>query len=359
MPDNQTFLGDKPYGFVPLLDVCERTQGIDQHVFPEGTYSGKLGITMTLLSSLGIGDGHTSILEDGRLLHRQLRRNGEPAIPGSSVKGMVRSIAEAVSHACAPKLPDPWVRGLLRAFPARNQSQCDSTRALCPVCSLFGFAGRRESYRGKVLFGDFASDASIPVVLESILQQQTPFKNYPRPPHDLFGMGGNYGNERLYYCQACQERNCETCTKENYYAKSRAASRSRGIRFRGRKFYRPRPDGEVEGGDEARTFTLHEMMPTDTQLYGEVVFQALSATELSLLVFSLALDQSFSPLLGYAKAYGYGRIRLTLSRVDDLMRRYGRQGSLTRDSVASMAEDYATEAPEDIRNAITALREIL
>src|SRR5262245_55678343 len=57
---------------------------------------------------------------------RFFRINNRPAIPGSSLKGMLRSLAEAICNGCSP-----FGRGVHQLCPSNN--------SLCPVCRLFGY----------------------------------------------------------------------------------------------------------------------------------------------------------------------------------------------------------------------------
>ena len=98
MSGQQTFLKDKPYEFVPLLRECRKEKYFGHHVIEEDTYAGKLKLKLTTLSPLHIGGGDRDYDENGNVIVKQMCRNGKAVIPGSSLKGAVRSIAEAVSY---------------------------------------------------------------------------------------------------------------------------------------------------------------------------------------------------------------------------------------------------------------------
>lgn len=71
------------------------------------------------------------------------RRNGQLIIPGTSIKGAVRSVVEAISNSCVKLI------GRGERLPASHQP-CQGEDALCPACRLFGTTG----YRGRVRFAD-------------------------------------------------------------------------------------------------------------------------------------------------------------------------------------------------------------
>ncbi|MGQ9715865.1 MAG: RAMP superfamily CRISPR-associated protein [Anaerolineae bacterium] len=71
------------------------------------------------------------------------RRNGRLIIPGTGIKGAVRSIVEAISNSCVRQS----ARG--EKVPHSHEA-CQDESALCPACRLFGTTG----YRGRVHFSD-------------------------------------------------------------------------------------------------------------------------------------------------------------------------------------------------------------
>src|SRR5690606_28139462 len=67
-----------------------------------------------------------------------------PILPGSSFKGVVRAVAEAISPSCVP-VAEQRVRGLLG-----KHDRCKDVHSLCPACRLFGSI----RYAGHVSIGD-------------------------------------------------------------------------------------------------------------------------------------------------------------------------------------------------------------
>ncbi|HHY39244.1 MAG TPA: hypothetical protein GX507_10005, partial [Clostridia bacterium] len=146
----ETLLGRKPYTFVPILEVRPQDRrGIVPHnQFERGRFTGQLRLSLEVITPLHIGCGSFR-LSQGKVAYGFYRRNGRPAIPGSSLKGAVRSLAEAASRSCAT-LPTRNCPRLEDALPRGAGKSCNDESA-CPSCRLFGFVHGRNGYRGRVV----------------------------------------------------------------------------------------------------------------------------------------------------------------------------------------------------------------
>ena len=84
--------------------------------------------------------------KEGKVFYPLKRENEKIVIPGSSIKGTIRTYAEALSYSC--HLDGP----------------CGEERdGLCIDCSMFGTAGRGFSTMGKVHFNDAFIDSSVKI----------------------------------------------------------------------------------------------------------------------------------------------------------------------------------------------------
>ncbi len=367
MSDKQTYLKDKAYGFVPLIGECRRSTGLSQHGFEPNTYSGKWTFNITVCSPLHIGQGRVKVDEKGRVVNLTMRRNGCAIIPGSSIKGVVRGIAEAVSHSCAVKLPDAKNTALERALPHGNHVACSDLKGLCPACSIFGMSaevrddkGNRETvnYKGKVEFGEFTCIEEGGSDVEELPLQQSPFKEYPKP-HDVFSQNVKYGNERIYYCKACDTGQCGKCKKKEYRERTKDAGKNRDMKFRGRKFYYT-DKREVTSDDNKRRMTRYEMLQPNNVLKGEITYQNMRREELSLLAYAMNVGGQFQLKLGYGKPLGCGKVKIELCQVEDEMERYGAKAlTLTKEEVVTMANEYKTNKEPEIMEAIKKLEHIM
>ncbi|MDW8365290.1 MAG: RAMP superfamily CRISPR-associated protein [Abditibacteriales bacterium] len=133
-------LPPKPFAWVDFLRTPDRSKpgGHDRW---HGNYTGALDCTLTLLTPLHIGSGLFR-LADGQVVKEAMRRGEQFVIPGSSLKGVFRSIAEAISHSCFSKTKQPLPSAALR--------ECSDPKNLCVCCRLFGGLG----YLGRVRFND-------------------------------------------------------------------------------------------------------------------------------------------------------------------------------------------------------------
>ncbi|MCI8746371.1 MAG: hypothetical protein HFH67_00675 [Lachnospiraceae bacterium] len=353
MQELQTFLKDKAYDFVPLLDKCKRLSYIPHNIMEKGSYNGKLKLKIQVLSPLHIGGRMQDYDNMGNIIKKQVSRNGNMVIPGSSLKGAVRSIAEAVSYSCAVKVPDNILK---RILPINNQEQCSNiNNGICIVCSIFGIANGEAAYKGKVNFGEFKlisgglEENQIPLL-------EKPFKN--DTTNDVFYNNNekkNYGNERLYYCKACETGRCQNCSKEEYSQNIKEAGKERDMAFRGRKFYK------TNGGNEAppNKKVCCEMIRTGSVMEGELIFQNLRKEEGMLLAYALDINNYFTMKLGYAKSLGYGKVRIYLEEVESASNRYPGSGYLEKEIIENWGREYRERCSDEIKNVINKLEEIM
>ena len=221
---------------------------------------------METLTPVFVGTGSYALGEDAgfpreKVIRPFYRVGSVPTIPGSSLKGVTRSIAEAVSPSCVtvtrvapPKLP----KGVDLAQSRR--SRCTATNA-CPACSIFG----RMSQLGKARFGDARLVGGGKTQLFRLAPLFAPRAYRKRTPPDYLDEAG---------------------------------------KFKGRKFYyHSRP---VE--DERQPPV--EVIPPGRKVQGQVDFENLTPAELGLLFFALGMDGSIALKLGGGKPLGLGSLRV-------------------------------------------------
>jgi len=138
-------IAPKPFFFLPLRGKPAREAPSGHERFQSMT--GWLELEIEVISDyLYVGSGQfelRSVQGQEQAVYAFTRRNGQLIIPGTSIKGAVRSIVEAISNSCVRvKSRRERVRG------SHNPRRCQNT--LCPACRLFGSTG----YRGRVHFTD-------------------------------------------------------------------------------------------------------------------------------------------------------------------------------------------------------------
>lgn len=246
----------RAYRFVPLPDgpvKTERPPG--HHRYGPGRVSGRLQATLTAFAPVHVGSG---LLEPASgkypLIKAHFRSGGQPTLPGSSLKGCVRAVAEALSasyvQVTRSREIDP---GLL---PPRSR---DNPERLDIVQRIFGAFG----YQGAVNFGDAPAEGEMRTEI------------VPAPP--------------LYAPR--------TQAYSAYFE---------GSRPRGRKFY---PHNDLIRGD-----TPLEACPEGTRFALRVDFSNLEPAELGLLLVALGLSgepgHRFRLKIGGGKPAGLGTIEV-------------------------------------------------
>lgn len=150
----------KPYDFVGFRgESPHRTEGTGHdslHKDSRDLLSGTIQLKLQTLTPLHVGSGYSDFLRargreqlvalqssvsvmDGESIKRHF------VIPGSSLKGAVRSVTEAITHSCVRVAK--W--GILRHL-RKPYRGCKDVKALCFSCRVFG----SPNYQGHVSFTD-------------------------------------------------------------------------------------------------------------------------------------------------------------------------------------------------------------
>ena len=350
MYERQVLLKDASYEFLPLLDHSKKDSYTLHNRVEKDTYNGKMKLRILVKTPLHIGALYQEFDHEGNIIKKHMQRNGIAVIPGSSLKGAVRSIAEAVSYSCAVTVPDPVLKNIL---PEGNKKRCSPMdKELCITCSIFGTIGA-GSYKGKLNFGEFAlKDGHI--IQKKLPSMESPFKNYPNYQNyqknkdlipekfDHLKYSSNYGNERLYYCKACENGDCENCRKEEYWDHIKEAEKERNLEFRGRKFYssdrEKNAEDYVKNDSEEKTF--YEMIKPGSILEGEIIFQNLSEEEGKLLAYALNIGNHFNMKLGYGKPYGHGKVEVSILDTMNMGTSYLAGKSISKELIERWSEEY-------------------
>lgn len=345
-----TLLRHKPYAFIPILPVRQedRKEIVPHNLLDKTRLTGKITLELSALTPLHIGSGSYRMI-DGQLVQAFLRDGEIPVIPGSSLKGVVRSLAEACSRSCLPRPPVKNNSRLENALPPGVRTRCND-KAACITCRLFGFVGRGKSYRGRVVFGEFRPVGEVQLSVEKLPALEQPFKDYPQKDN----RGG--GNERLYYCSFYEAvpcngpAHCPDCTKEEWLEWfKRLKERLPAAAYRGRKLYLL---GEPRSGNQPV-----ETAAPGSVFQGEVTFQNLDEDELSLLCFALGLDGTINLSIGYGKPAYYGTVRTKLLEVSW----YARGGLFEQaeyPDLLGLARNYGDHDP-DVKKNVDLVRQVL
>ncbi|MEW6399742.1 MAG: RAMP superfamily CRISPR-associated protein [Bacillota bacterium] len=326
-----------PYGFVSLAGEPERLAPTPHHRF-EGA-SGRLLCTLTTKTPLFVydprfarsaGGGH----EEARF---PVRPDGSAFIPGSSLKGVIRSVVEAVEPSCFRFFSNVYrgkgaTAGLsLEARLPRGFEHCQDHSRLCPACRLFGSVYRDQVvHAGKVTVSDaVAPPGSYEIQPKIILDVLSTPKPEGRP--DTYVL------------------------------------RERGNEVRGRKFYRHRLDGVLTragGRRDNQNKTVWPVAP-DSVFTFEVGYSDLHESELRVLLYALALEPGLWHKVGMGKSIGMGSVHIQIvqwQRIDRSTRyRYlggGVSAPLDREALAKQLAVWLRPYRESDAPNLQDLREL-
>src|SRR5437868_12363966 len=182
----------KPFGKIDFPSTVSRREVTPHNRFSEG-YTGRLNFAIKALTPIHVGSGVYELVRQ-QPIRGLISYKSEIRIPGTSLKGAIRSIAEAISHSCvrikdgqsrdAPELSLP----ALRECPKLNAHSRSEYQCTC--CRIFGGLG----YQGRVHF----SDAVLVEGKIKLHQLESPFTPHPEAP-GYTDQNGRYNGRKFYY----------------------------------------------------------------------------------------------------------------------------------------------------------------
>lgn len=137
-------LEEKPFVYVPISKKePDRKEFISHEV--QKNLTGKIDFDLEVVSDyLFVGSGGYDFHGD-MVFYSFFQTKGNLAIPGTSLKGSIRAVVEAISNSCVSQ-----VAGKDKNLIPQTHSRCTSEKELCPVCRIFGMTG----YGGRISFSD-------------------------------------------------------------------------------------------------------------------------------------------------------------------------------------------------------------
>jgi CRISPR/Cas system CSM-associated protein Csm3 (group 7 of RAMP superfamily) len=287
-----------PYDFVVAGGVREekkkRPVGHDLFTGNSGIISCRMVTESPLFIAKGEGNSTFGV-------HKKLEfftSEGKPTIPGSSFKGIIRSVAEAVADSCMVLCSGKYKHfrtkeDVLFNIPEKLKA-CTSIDHLCITCSMFGMMQKGEKgaqpkpkdqktslLKGKISFSDGKLCNSD---FELLSWRILPELSSPKPQHRPF-----YESDH---------------------------------RVRGRKFYYHQTSPRLAASETNRNVSVQ---PIQNAVFGfEVSFQNLADEELGLLLYSLILEPGMRHKIGMGKPVGLGSVRIEILelKLDDPKKRY-------------------------------------
>jgi CRISPR/Cas system CSM-associated protein Csm3 (group 7 of RAMP superfamily) len=216
----------------------------------------------------------------------------EYIIPGSSLKGLLRSVVETLSNSCLTLFDgeyiddrnkdkwDPAKRIDYKRYVTRDFQRCDTNTHLCLACRTFGMLKERASgvFLGKVNIDDARS---YPDAIYDHDPEYTTVLSKPRPHHRAFYLDEEQRIAgRKYY----------------FHHKLDQIVTARRLSYSGRN---SKPSNRY----------IHPL-GKDTRFHFRMNFTNLESDEFGHLMQSVILEENMRHKIGYAKPLGFGTIRL-------------------------------------------------
>jgi len=283
----------------------ERHKPVWHHqLVKQGTplYSGSLEVDIYAETPLFIHDPRSAEAHAREAALSMKNALGEYIIPGSSLKGMLRSIVETLSNSCLTLFHGEYKgeHGERINYTSRvpdDFQHCTSNAHLCLTCRTFGMLKGKQVFLGKVNIGDARVYPEQAITYEPMY---TAVLVEPKPRHEAF-----YLDEAKRY-------------------------------IAGRKFYfHHSPDLEplsergprVMGGKPANRHI--QPLDRDSRFSFRIDFTSLEPDEFGALIQAIILEEGMRHKIGYGKPLGLGSIELRPTRLTllDYAARYARAGA--------------------------------
>ena len=150
---------EKPYEFIPFPSgKLEKKPPEGHQHYAHGLLNGAMVCWLTAKRPVHVASGFMDMVKPVNqkallvAMNASVQRKGglTCVLPGSSVKGMLRSTIEAITPSCVATMN--WRTN--KAIP-RDLVSCNDVKKLCTACRLFGMSGRsRKSYQGRIFVED-------------------------------------------------------------------------------------------------------------------------------------------------------------------------------------------------------------
>lgn len=234
----------KPYSFIPLLKT-------KSHSINKNKTSGRINLQIKVLNAIHISMNEYDMEESGILYKKFFRIKEQYAIPGTSIKGMIRNVSEMISNSCIAVS-----RKAEKYMPDYKKNTCKNE--YCIVCDTFGAMGKKS----KIKVSDFIykenSGENLVLGMPSL-----------RAPK----VGKLYIDNNI---------------------------------LRGYKIYNHGIESIMKKGT-----TKCECLMKGSIFNGYIIYEDLDEEELNLICYSLGLTGNFNNKIGYGKSAYYGSIEIT------------------------------------------------
>ncbi len=273
-----------PYDFVPIDTAYppERRRPVwhnaltPDEAHPGKLYSGYLYLYIKAETPIFIRHADSSMQDPDRPGEHIYNKDGYYIIPGTSIKGMLRTVVETLCRGCLTVINrDSPIPG--------SFAPCDNNMSLCISCRLFGMMQRQrqaEVFLGKVNIGDAVAYVHDPDYHESLY---TAVLDAPKPRHRAF-----YLDEQGRFIAG----------RKFYFHNEKLLTEKRLIPIPDRGTYRNQ---------------YIQPLAVGTDFSSRIDFTNLEADEFAALLFATQLQADMRHKIGYGKPIGLGSVQLNVT----------------------------------------------
>ncbi|ATY85809.1 hypothetical protein CVV65_13465 [Kyrpidia spormannii] len=254
---------------------------------------GRLYVVLETLTPLIVGTGGYELRNDRfvRAIHRE---GGIPVIPGSTLKGVLRSYVELLSKSCILFVDGRSHPNLTCSTTFRRGAP---SSAVCPACQLFGIIGNKIALRSLISVGSFRpttaareEEARLPQLYRPRLKRE----ENGTPCRKVY----NHGDPKYILEAVPKWKNC-------------------------------RPD-------------WHQAVSAGVKFSGFVDFENCTPEEVGLLVLAMGAVPTwkFQLKVGYAKPAFFGSVQLDIADVQPADQSLSSGRRFTKETLWNWAEQY-------------------
>lgn len=287
----------KPYEFVPVNNKVVKEPLRPRNEIKKELHYGKWQLRLKVMRPLIVASGKLTLHEE-KLIKGHVKSNGDIVVPGSSIKGVIRSIYESISYSCFER---PVIKSLkyrvAEYTPQTNSNGCEGP-SICPSCQVFGYVNRRNVGKSLVYFNDFhlIGDKSEMIEERKIPQLFQPLRQESALDHYLDD------DSKLQ-----------------------------------RKFY-------THGKPQTHEGQVYEVIKEGAEFVGEISYEHLTDEEMGRLAFAFGLGHKPFPIkVGYGKPAYLGSVQVELLKVTAYRSFAFQSKPLDKDQVMQLSEKSDAE----------------
>lgn len=153
----------KPYQLISLAEVPQKARPAGQERFRSDHLTGKINLRLTVKTSAFVASGVvvmgsdlSSTTKNIPLIKTAVERDHSLVIPGSSLKGAIRSTYEAITRSCLCKISRNYKKNIAEEYSECTINIPRNQVNICPACQIFG----AMDWQGLVHFTDAKCEKS-------------------------------------------------------------------------------------------------------------------------------------------------------------------------------------------------------